>query len=167
MKNFKKSLRGTGRLPHMGCCSMMYLFCVYGRHLALTNTLWHFQRHTSACQVSSSARGSRSASHLTCAATARMTVAMERTRQTAVRPSFHLYFSILIPLWTSLVVLKAAFGLACFCEKGLAIESDTSFLCHDVISWRSQVFPAALCVLHMIAKGLTVGFRAEKSGGRS
>lgn len=100
------------------------LFCVYGRHLALRNALWLFQRHTSACQVSSSARGSRSAFHLTCAATARMTVAMERTRQTAVRPSFHLYFNTFIVLWFSLAVLKAAFVLACFCGKGLDIKSD-------------------------------------------
>lgn len=108
-------------------CIMMYLFSVYSRHLALTNTLWLFQRHTSACQVSSSARGSRNASHLTCAATARTTVEMERTRQTAVRPSFHLYFNTFILLWSSWVVLKAAFVLACFCEKGLEIESEAEY----------------------------------------
>lgn len=144
---------------------MMHLFCVYGRHLALNNAFWLFQRLTSACQVSLSAQGSRSASHLTCAATARTTVAMERTRQTAVRPSFHLYFNTLILLWTSLVVLKAAFVLTCFCEKGLDIESDriaAGFLCHDVISWRIQVFSAALCILHMIAKGLTEPRKAEE-----
>lgn len=58
---------------------------------------------------------------------ARTTVAMERTRQTAVRPSFHLYFNTLILLWTSLVLLKAAFVLAFFCEKGLDIESDAGY----------------------------------------
>lgn len=44
-----------------------------------------FQRHTFVCRASSSAPGSRNASHSTCAATVRTTVAMEKTRQTAVR----------------------------------------------------------------------------------